>query len=87
MSPAKLSKTFSNLMFQGKVNAALRLLDQETQGGVLPLTDDVYEDLKKKHPEAKPADASVMITGWLEKGMSLTNVSSMTPSICDIGGS
>ena len=63
MSPAKLSKTFSNLMFQGKVNAALRLLDQESQGGVLPLTDDVYEDLKKKHPEAKPADASVMITG------------------------
>ena len=30
---------------------------------MLPLTDDVYEDLKKKHPEAKPADASVMITG------------------------
>ena len=45
MSSAKLSKTFSNLMFQGKVNAALRLLDQESQGGVLPLTDDVYEDL------------------------------------------
>jgi hypothetical protein len=30
---------------------------------VLPLNDDVFEDLKKKHPPAKPTDPSAMITG------------------------
>jgi hypothetical protein len=63
MSEQQLSKTFASLMLRGKVNAALRLLDHQSAGGVLPLSDDIYEDLRKKHPSAKPGDGSVMIEG------------------------
>ena len=58
-----LSKTFASLMFRGKVNAALRLLEEQPPGGVLPVNDAVYEDLLKKHPSAKPDNSSVMIEG------------------------
>ena len=37
----QISKTFSKLMLQGKVNAALKLLDQQESSGILPLSDDV----------------------------------------------
>ena len=59
----QLSKTFASLIFRGKVNAALRLLDEQSSGGVLPLSDDVYQDLRMKHPAAKPEDGSVMLQG------------------------
>ena len=60
MSHEKLSKTFASLMLRGKVNAALRLLDQQSPGGVLPLTDNVYE---KETSDSKPVDTSVMMSG------------------------
>ena len=51
-------------MLQGKVNAALCLLHDETSNaGVLPLLDEVIEELKRKHPEPQPSDESVMIDG------------------------
>ncbi|XP_028417275.1 uncharacterized protein LOC114541674 [Dendronephthya gigantea] len=43
--------------------AALRLLDEQSCGGVLPLNDAVYKDLLQKHPPAQPEDHSVMIDG------------------------
>ena len=56
LSSGHLSKTFANLMFRGKRNAALRFLDEQSPGGVLPLSDAVNQDLPKKHPSAKPGD-------------------------------
>jgi hypothetical protein len=50
-----LAKTFAKLMLQGKVHAALRLLDKEAAGGVLNLNENTLNDLKKLHPEAKEA--------------------------------
>ena len=47
VSNEQLSKTFASLIFGGKVNAALRLLDDQSSGGVLPLTDEVYQDLRR----------------------------------------
>ena len=49
-----LSKTFASLMFRGKVNAALRFLEEQPPVGVLPVNDTVYEDLLKKQPSTKP---------------------------------
>ena len=49
-------------MLRGKVNTALRLLDEQSFGGVLSLTEETLQDLRKKHPVAKegnPSDA-----GW-----------------------
>ena len=62
-TPEQLSRTFSKLMLQCKVNAALRVLDEESSGGILPLTNTVFQDLQSKHPLSQPATESVMIQG------------------------
>ena len=56
-SEQQLSRSFANMMFQGKIQAALQLLSNKGKGSVLHL-NDVYDDsttvkdiLKKKHPE------------------------------------
>ena len=61
----QISKTFAKLMLQGKVNAALGLLDQQESSGILPLSDDVLDDLKSKHPNASATDDSIMLKGEL----------------------
>ena len=61
----QISKTFAKLMLKGKVNAALRLLDQQESSGILPLSDDVLDDLKSKHPKASATDDSIMLKGEL----------------------
>ena len=64
-SNAKLARTFSNLMFQGKTSAALELLAQKGRGGIMraqdpvdasdPDSPSVLDILKSKHPRAQPA--------------------------------
>ena len=64
-SNTKLARAFSNLMFQGKTNAALQLLSQRGIGGVLHIHDPVnrsdpdslsiFDTLKSKHPQVQPA--------------------------------
>ena len=44
---------FAKHMLQGKVNAALRLLDEETSTVVLSLDQIILLDLKSKHPTSK----------------------------------
>ena len=55
----QLSRSFANLMFQGKTKAALRLLSEESKGAVLQLDDPidtgneqttVRDILANKHP-------------------------------------
>ena len=65
------ARTFAKLLMEGKVKAALRMLAQDSNGGVLPLNKDVFETLKKKHPARKPAIPSAVIT---------SNSSSQDPS-------
>ena len=60
---AQFSKTFAKLVFMGKINAALKMLDKHEGGGVLNLSNDVINSLKSKHPEAQEADKSVLIHG------------------------
>ena len=62
-TPEQMAKTFAKLMMEGKVNAALRLLDEESSGDVLPLSDAVLDDLQAKHPPPVPLNPSVMIDG------------------------
>lgn len=62
---SNLARTFSNLMFKGKVKAALDLLSNSGKGGVLhldahvnpddPLSPSVRETLLQKHPPAQRA--------------------------------
>ena len=55
------SKVFAKLVFQGKLSAAIKLLDSESSTGLLNLTLEVLEGLKEKHPEAAHiADESLL---------------------------
>lgn len=67
-----LSRSFGNLVNQGRIRAALRLLDDSNVcGGILPLDMEVpgsggklvRELLKEKHPTSKPAQPAILITG------------------------
>ena len=60
-----LSKRFSKLMLEGKVSAALKMLDQTSTSGMLTLTDEVMQQLHQKHPEPSPIEGSPLLMGPL----------------------
>ena len=62
-TPEHLSKIFARHMLQGKVHAALRVLEKSSNLGVKPVTDETMEELRKLHPEAKEAAGSTLIDG------------------------
>ena len=47
-----VSKVFSKLVLQGKLSAAMKLLDNESSSGLLNLSPDVLRGPHDKHPEA-----------------------------------
>ena len=56
-----ISKVFAKLVFQRKLSAAIKLLDNKSSTGLLNLTPEVLEGLKEKSPEAADiADASLL---------------------------
>ena len=59
------AKVFAKLMMQGKVHAALRLLDKAASLGVAELTDETMKALANLHPAAKPANEQILKTGEL----------------------
>ena len=64
LNDERLAKTFSKLMFEGKVNAAMKLLDQHDTG-VVTLSQRPINELKRKHPNANDADPSILMDGPL----------------------
>ena len=44
-----ISKVFARLVLQGKVSAAIKLLDKESSSGLLSLSPEVLAGLKEKH--------------------------------------
>ena len=66
-----LMRSFSNLMFKGKVKAALDLLTRKGKGGVLHIRDRINKEdpssptvldiLKSKHPPLQPANIEALI--------------------------
>ena len=52
------ARKFANKMQNGKVSPALRALDEEQTGGVLPLNRETIDLLKEKHPE--PSDSNAL---------------------------
>ena len=47
----------------GQVNSALRYLSDDQGGGILPLSDDVMEQLKEKHPEPQGFQLGSLLFG------------------------
>ena len=64
LNDERLAKTFSKLMFEGKVNAAMKLLDQHDTG-LVTLSQSTIHELKRKHPNANDADPSILMDGPL----------------------
>ena len=59
-STEAVSKKFATLMKQGKINAAVKLLTSNMQGGVLPLTEETMSLLQSKHPDPSPLNESAV---------------------------
>ena len=56
-----ITKVFLKLGLQGKLSAAIKLLDSKSSSGLLSLTPEVLEGLEEKHPEAADnADKSLL---------------------------
>ena len=61
-----VAKRFAKLMMQGKVHAALRLLDQQQACGILNASAETLEMLKKLHPDGKQAKENILLEGEVE---------------------
>ena len=61
--PPNRAKIFANLVMTGQVNSALRYLSNDQGGGILPLSDDVMEQLKEKHPEPQGVQLGSLLFG------------------------
>ncbi len=65
--PPNKAKVFPNLVMAGQIHSALRYLNNDDCGVVLPLNDDVIRQLKKKHPEAQEAHLGTLLFGPKEE--------------------
>ena len=64
-TPEHTTKVFSKLMLQGKVHAALRVLDKASNRGVASMSEETMEKLHELHPEAQEASDETLATGEL----------------------
>jgi hypothetical protein len=58
-----LTRRFTHLMLNGKVQAAIRLVTDHSKGGILPLSPEVYASLQQKHPPSVASSPEVLISG------------------------
>ena len=64
--PPNKAKIFANLVMTGQVNSALQYLSDDQGGRFLPLSDDVMEQLKEKHPEPQGVQLEFLLFGPIE---------------------
>ena len=62
-SATDVSKTFSKLMFEGKVGAALKFLEEHADNTVLPPTEEVIAKLQTLHPASEKISPHTLIQG------------------------
>ena len=61
MNDEKLSKTFAKLVLEGKIKAAMKLLDQQNSKGILPQSQSTIDELMTKHQHASEPDPTLLI--------------------------
>ena len=62
-----IEPVFAKLMFEGKINAALKYLTENNDHGILPSTPETSKELKKKHPESAKIYKNALVTGPKQK--------------------
>ena len=60
---AELFRKFKNYKKKVNINAAVKLLTNNMQDGILPLNKEALNKLKEKHPKSKNANNDVLLTG------------------------
>ena len=63
LNEERLPKILAKLVLEEKINAAMRLLDQQGNRGVLLLSQGTINEVKRKHPETSEADPLLLIDG------------------------
>ena len=58
-----ISKTFAKLVFQGKLTAAIKLLDKESSSAFLNLSEEVLAQLKERHPLPAEIEEECLLHG------------------------
>ena len=66
MNEEERVKRFTNLVFNGKIKQAVRLLEKDASNGVLPLNLETLQELQMKYPEGKPKYAEMLLQGPIE---------------------
>ena len=56
------AETFAKLVFQGKINAAMKLLT-DIDVGVHKVDDTILNELQQKHPQPAPLTSDVLLNG------------------------
>ena len=64
--PQDQARIFANLIMEGQIKSAMRLLDKDGNHGVLPLTEEIMNQLRQKHPEAQEATLGALLFGPIE---------------------
>eukprot|EP00116_Pleurobrachia_bachei_P006387 sb/3466649/ len=64
--PVDESRKFSQLMFEGKIRQAMRMLTNDENNGVLNLTPETKHLLELKHPPPAPVRADSLLHGPLD---------------------
>ena len=58
---AQLSKNFVEQMQKGNVDSAIKLITNNMQNGILPLTDTTLKLLKQTHPKSAPTIEELLL--------------------------
>ena len=61
------AKIFAKLVFQGKINAALKLLSSENENGVHDINDEIIKELQDKHPSPSPIAENTLLQGPVDR--------------------
>ena len=61
------SRIFAKLMLQGNVSAAIKLLSEDSESGILPADDKTITELKLKHPDPTNILSHSLLQGPIEQ--------------------
>ena len=62
-----ISRVFSKLMMEGKVGAALKFLEEQSENAVLQPTEEIIVKLRALHPTANDIQPNTLINGPIEE--------------------
>ena len=64
--PQNQARIFANVIVEGQIKSAMRLLDKDGNHGVLPLTEEIMNQMRQKHLEVQEATLGALLFGPIE---------------------